>query len=55
MTGRTAALLALQGDNWFRKLGSLAVRARPGEHPKTAWAPLPEGHKVRWGSVRTPT
>lgn len=54
MDGETAgALLALQGDNWFRKLNSLAVRTRPGEHPKTAWAPLPEGHTVRWGAVRT--
>lgn len=47
-----AALIAEQGDNWFRATGSLIVRVRPGEHARTEWSDLPPGDVICWGTGR---
>lgn len=47
-----ASLLEIQRNVWFKSHGSLVLRVRPGEHPKTAWSDLPEGRQARWATVR---
>lgn len=47
-----ASLLAAQANSGFKHFGSLVVRVRPGEHPKTAWSDLPGGSRASWETVR---